>query len=749
MAVLTLLGSTTFSTSSGTKTVTATPAVDDLIVIVCAHTGNTSAAAPTDNNSDGLGTYTLVGTQQSKNSSADTLGIWVRDALIGSASSTVFTHAPGSTTGGGLAVHKITGMSRAGSSAVKQSAGQSNQAASGTPTLSFGANLTAGNVFLGAVFNASNPAGMTPPTGCTERTDVGYNSPASGLETTSRDSVVAVSSVPWGNTSSAFCSAGVELDVTTPLFVGRADETDTAYALGLQHMRAIETDTASAPTQVLIRGRVARVDFLIGAETTDGSGNLAIDVSSLDIQQNDVVVTAIASQDPGGTNRSLSCSGNNTSAYTERGDLWATDTVDCNLGTYTQRQGATPDTTITFSHGGVTHPVCYAIVVYRGVISTGNVQLDVASFGGSSSTVANPSTVDTVDGGKGICFWTVALNVAQTWTLGAGPTDVQSTYDSNPTPPTCFLAFGDFNTTGATWAPPTLNGSPNDTDSCWYTSIISLRPDIPIETDTAFALGRLETYNLGRSDETDTAFALVSSFSQQPGLATETDTSLALVIGHAPSLAIETDTSYTPGLGLQANYALENDAAFALFNLAIGRADEADSAFSLTQGLQAAAATESNTAFALSMALVQAVGMAAETDTAFTRSFDLGVGTSIEVNTAYALDRLFIRDVTAATETDIASNLSPLVILPVGLTISSGIAFACGFARVVERANETDSAFALAALSSLPLGRANEFDQAFQMFGALNAGSARKPYIDLRGLLRDRIQRVHSNSVLD
>lgn len=56
MAAATLLGTATFTTASGSKTVTATPAVGDLIIIVCAHTGNTVVGiAPTDNNSDGLG----------------------------------------------------------------------------------------------------------------------------------------------------------------------------------------------------------------------------------------------------------------------------------------------------------------------------------------------------------------------------------------------------------------------------------------------------------------------------------------------------------------------------------------------------------------------------------------------------------------------------------------------------------------------------------------------------------------------
>lgn len=214
MAVVTLLGTQLFNTTNGTKTVTATPAVGDLIVLVCAHTGNTGGTAPTDNNSDGLGTYAPVQSNV-KNASADALEVWVRNALIGSASSTVFTHAPGTTSGGGLGVFKATGMSRTGASAVLQSAGQSNQAASGTPTLSWGATLTSTNAIIAAVFNATSPAGLTPISTTTERFDVGYSSPVAGLEACTRDSLAAVSSTPWGSSSaSAFCCSGIELDTS-------------------------------------------------------------------------------------------------------------------------------------------------------------------------------------------------------------------------------------------------------------------------------------------------------------------------------------------------------------------------------------------------------------------------------------------------------------------------------------------------------------------------------------------------------
>lgn len=214
MAAVTLLGAATFATASGTKTVTATPAVGDLIVIVVAHSGNTANVAPTDNQTGG--TYTQINTCV-KATSADTMQMWVRDDFILSAVSTIFTHAPGASTGGGLAVHKITGMFKAGTAAVKQSAVQSNQAASGTPTPVLGVAALTDNPLIGAVYNATNPATLTPRTSWTETADVGHAAPVTGLETMSRDSGETATSIAWGGTSaSAFASIVAEFDISEP-----------------------------------------------------------------------------------------------------------------------------------------------------------------------------------------------------------------------------------------------------------------------------------------------------------------------------------------------------------------------------------------------------------------------------------------------------------------------------------------------------------------------------------------------------
>lgn len=213
MAAVTLLASI-FNTTAGSKGVAGTPAVGDLIVLVTGHTGYTAATAPTDNNAGGGGTYTNV-TSALKATSADRLDIWVRSALITSATSTTFTHNAAASTGGGILVFKVTGMSRAGSSAIKSSGSQANQATSTTPAPVLSATPLTGNPVISAVFNATNPAGTTIPSSFTDRSNTGYATPTTGIRGVSRDSGQTNATITWGGTSaSAFSSVAVELDTS-------------------------------------------------------------------------------------------------------------------------------------------------------------------------------------------------------------------------------------------------------------------------------------------------------------------------------------------------------------------------------------------------------------------------------------------------------------------------------------------------------------------------------------------------------
>jgi hypothetical protein len=215
VAAVTTLGSS-FTTTAGNKTVTATPAVGDLIVAVVANSGRTTAQAPTITDNNSSGTYTQV-IAATKNSSADSMWVFVRDALVPAASSTIFTFAPVATdTGGGFAsVLKVTGMSKVGAAAVRQSL-QANNQSTGTPSITLGAAILTTNPAIGAVMTGQTGTTNTaPPTGWAELNDSGYSTPSTGREVTSIDSGSTLTTVAWtAATTSAFCALVVELDAS-------------------------------------------------------------------------------------------------------------------------------------------------------------------------------------------------------------------------------------------------------------------------------------------------------------------------------------------------------------------------------------------------------------------------------------------------------------------------------------------------------------------------------------------------------
>jgi hypothetical protein len=224
---VTLLGSVTFTTASGTKSVSAFPEIGKLIVVVTMHTGNTSSATPTD---DFGGTYTTI-TTALKNSSADTMMVHVRTALTTSDALHTITHAPGTTTGGGLMVFIVGGTSLTGSSAIRQSAKVENQAGGTVPTPVFSSAALTTNAVLGAVFNATNGSVVVQRTGYTELSDSGYATPNTGQETMVLNSGETATSIAWGgNSGSAYCAAVIEIDATLTLTPTLFTNSNTFYA---------------------------------------------------------------------------------------------------------------------------------------------------------------------------------------------------------------------------------------------------------------------------------------------------------------------------------------------------------------------------------------------------------------------------------------------------------------------------------------------------------------------------------------
>ena len=277
----------TFNTTAGNKTVAITPAVGEIIIAFAANSGTTTDPTVTD---DQGGTYTRVA-GCIKNASADEMHFYVRNTPCQTtAVHTLTENVGGAGTGGGIWAACVPGMAKSGLNAVRQFATQDNQAGSTVPTGTFTRAPLTENMLVFAVFNTTNGAGITEPSGFTERRDVGYTTTANGLEVATRDSGHTSVTVAAQNQSpSAFGMIVVELDTATPTAggsgrswrpgqphetirrrlpfrtdapavvsltasIGITSETDEAFPISKIKYKAVglnsETDTAQAITRV-------------------------------------------------------------------------------------------------------------------------------------------------------------------------------------------------------------------------------------------------------------------------------------------------------------------------------------------------------------------------------------------------------------------------------------------------------------------------------------------------------------------
>lgn len=208
--------STASTTNANTyATGSFTPAAGDLLVVLVVATGTVGAGSCTE--SLGETTFTKI-TTALKATSADTLYLFISNQPLATAGARTVTYGTASTSASGavVTVYRLSGQSRFGASAARQSAVQSNQAAAATPAPAFGVAVLTGNPTLGVVGNATNVATMTPPTSWTEDSDNGYATPTTGQESVSRTSGFTGTTVTWGSTSaSAFGDIVVEIDTSS------------------------------------------------------------------------------------------------------------------------------------------------------------------------------------------------------------------------------------------------------------------------------------------------------------------------------------------------------------------------------------------------------------------------------------------------------------------------------------------------------------------------------------------------------
>jgi hypothetical protein len=197
-----------------------TPSVGDLLIVFVAKEASVAMVSADLTSSIGGFGFSLVGSTRLYQASSAIFGVFVSNTLVSSATSQTVQIESGSDAGAGsnISVYRVSGMTRVNSAAIRQSSGQSNQTGGTTPAPAFGVAALTGNCCLGAIANATNPAGLTQPGSWSEGADTGYTTgQVNGIQTCFRNSGETGTTITWGSTSaSAFASIIVELDTSVP-----------------------------------------------------------------------------------------------------------------------------------------------------------------------------------------------------------------------------------------------------------------------------------------------------------------------------------------------------------------------------------------------------------------------------------------------------------------------------------------------------------------------------------------------------
>lgn len=205
-------------TNSGNSSIYTTgsfsPVNNDLLVVLIVVSGSVPDGTATVTTTGQSITFTRGG--EASFNSANYVGFYVANSFATTTSMTLtFTCTSDPGTGVALFVNGVSGMSRTGASAIRQS--DSNVGGVGTtPSSTLPAVALTGNPVLVVVgVNGVNPAALTAPTSWNEQADVGWTTPTFGAEYATRDSGFTGTSITYGATvAGVWGSWGFELDAS-------------------------------------------------------------------------------------------------------------------------------------------------------------------------------------------------------------------------------------------------------------------------------------------------------------------------------------------------------------------------------------------------------------------------------------------------------------------------------------------------------------------------------------------------------
>lgn len=195
---------------------TFTPAASDLLVGMVAATDTVAAGTMTSTGNTAAWTKITTALFQS---SAGTCYLFVQNALTTATATVVTFDCTGdAATGAIIAVARISGMTRTGASAVRQSAVLSNLAVAlgnpiSSPTLAAAA-LTGNPTieFAGTLYGGGSPETFNPPTNWTEGVaDGSYLTPNTAFEYHFRNSGFTGTNTGWADTTGGADNLGIIL----------------------------------------------------------------------------------------------------------------------------------------------------------------------------------------------------------------------------------------------------------------------------------------------------------------------------------------------------------------------------------------------------------------------------------------------------------------------------------------------------------------------------------------------------------
>lgn len=285
----------TWNTTTGAKSATIAAIHRDLLVAFVGHTGITTTHAVTDNAG---GTWVQVLAVLGP-TSADSISVWIRTTLVSSAVSIIVTTTPSTSTGGGLSVIAVQGMTRPGLAAVRGFGSQATQAA-GTPAPVLSLTPLSTSVILGFIMDVTNGSANCVPRSSpaySERFDQGYNSPASGIEVMTLDSGETSATITWGGaTPSAFSSAVIELNATDP----------SRYTHPIMGMGSVGF-SRGGPSILVTQSFPETVGpaFLERSASCDGAGGVLVSGSPFPAHERSAAIDGLAGIEASGTSFSV------------------------------------------------------------------------------------------------------------------------------------------------------------------------------------------------------------------------------------------------------------------------------------------------------------------------------------------------------------------------------------------------------------------------------------------------------------